>query len=362
MSETTTSGGKWGLLLLALVAIGAAIWYRSSVMVDPIAKSNKTTRAVFVTGGSEDFWKLTAKGAEAAARDHDVELEVKMPTKAEGADEQMRIMIALQDSEYDGCAVSPLDVESQTRLINRLSDKMHVVTFDSDAPLSERLYYVGTSNYRAGRIAQELVREALPEGGKVAVFISNLTKNNMQERKLGYEETETDAAKQAASNGDLPKWETVAFAIDEGNPQTMKERLDEALRVHPDLACVVGMNGYHGPFFLEALKEAGKLGELKVIAFDAAEETLNAVAEGNIHATIAQDPYLYGYEAVRMLASLNNGHESQLPLVGGGAVNVLTQAIGKEDVDAFREKLKKRLNGTATKATEPKKELKKEQA
>lgn len=358
MSESTTSGGKWGLLLLALIAIGAAAWYRSSVTVDPVAKTNKTTRAVFVTGGSDDFWKLTAKGAEAAAKEHNVELEVKMPSQAEGADEQMRIMIALQDSEIDGCAVSPLDAESQTRLINRLSDKMHVVTFDSDAPLSERLYYVGTSNYRAGSIAQRLVRTAIPEGGKVAVFISNLTKTNMQERKLGYEETEAKVAKEAESNGESQKWETVIYAIDEGDREKIKENLTKALEENPDLACVVGMNGYHGPFFLEALEEAGKLGELKVIAFDAAEETLKGVTEGNIHATIAQDPYLYGYEAVRMLATLNNGHESQLPLVGGGAINVLAQPIRKDGVEAFREKLKKRLNGTATKAAEPKKESK----
>ncbi|MEQ8208951.1 MAG: substrate-binding domain-containing protein [Lacipirellulaceae bacterium] len=356
MSENTTSGGKWGLILLALIAIGAAAWYRSSVTVDPIAKGNKTTRAVFVTGGSDDFWKLTAKGAEAAAKEHNVELEVKMPSQAEGADEQMRIMIALQDSEIDGCAVSPLDADSQTRLINRLSDKMHVVTFDSDAPLSERLYYVGTSNFRAGRIAHKLVREAVPDGGKVAVFISNLTKSNTKERKLGYEEAEVKANQKVDNDGDGPNWETVVYAIDEGSEAKTKENLAKALEENPDLDCVVGMNGYHGALLLQALKEAGKLGELKIIAFDAAEETLDGVAEGNIHATIAQDPYLYGYEAVRMLASLHNGHESQLPLVGGGAVNVLTQAIGKDDVEGFREKLKKRLNGTATKAAESKQE------
>ena len=134
---------------------------------------------------------------------------------------------------------------------------MNVVTFDSDAPLSERQCYVGTSNYRAGQLCHELVCEALPEGGKVAVFLSNLTKNNMIERKAGYEEAEEKSAKNGNGESDS-SWKTVEYMVDEGDLENTKKKIQLALEAHEDIKCMVGLNGYHGPILLEALKRSRK--------------------------------------------------------------------------------------------------------
>jgi len=205
------------------------------------------------------------------------------------------------------------------------------------------------------------VCEAAPEGGKVAVFISNLTKNNTKERKLGFEETEKQANKVNDSEEKATTWETIDYFTDHGDAKQTKENILKVLNENEDIACLVGMNGYHGPIILEVLEEAGKLGKVKVVAFDEADATLQGVADGHIHGTIAQDPYLYGYQAIRMLTSLNNGDSSELPLVGGGAVNVQTEAIRKDDVEAFKEKLSKRLKGTPVPKAETKKDETKEE-
>jgi len=356
MSENRT--WLWALLV---IAIGGALWYRSEVLPASGERQQELTKIMFVPGGTDDYWKLTVKGAEAAAIDHNADLVVMMPAQDEGAAQQMQILVNLGGSDVDGCAVSPLDADGQTQMINRLSEKMDVVTFDSDAPLSDRRYYVGTSNFQAGGICQDLVKEALPGGGKVLVLLSNLTKNNMQERKEGFE----DAAKKTTMKSNTAdddndeesneesddqdtnnaSWETIAFLTDEGSKETIKANIQQTLKEHDDLACIVGMNGYHGPMILDILEEAGQLGKIKLVTFDEASETLAGIVEGHIYATVAQDPYKYGYEAVRMLTSLHNGKSGELPIVGGGTVTVQCQPIRQGDVEQFKERLKQRLVG-----------------
>ncbi|QEG36439.1 substrate-binding domain-containing protein [Bythopirellula goksoeyrii] len=331
----------WGLLV---VSIGAALWYRSQILPATADDQPQTTRVVFITGGDNDFWQLAAKGAKAAALEHNAKLKTEMVSREGGLEEQTQILLGLNEDEIDGCAVSPLDAQGQTLLINRLARKMNVVTYDSDAPISERQYYIGTSNYLAGKISHELVREAIPEGGKIAVFLSNITKNNMLERKSGYEESEkklqSDNPPQDAS---APVWQTVAYLTDEGDTAKSQANITKALENHDDLACLVGMNAYQGPLLLEALTKAGKIGEIKLVVFDELDDTLEGIETGSIYATVAQDPYKYGYEAVRMLTLLHNGKSRELPIVGGGAINVNCQAIRKADVEAFRKRLKDRL-------------------
>ncbi len=331
------------LWVLLLAAVGAAFWYRSQILPETDSLPPQTTRVVFVTGGDNDYWQLTAKGAEAAAQEHNAKLKIEMPSLDGGLEEQTQILLGLNADEIDGCAVSPLDAQGQTLLINRLAGKMNVVTYDSDAPLSERQYYIGTSNYLAGKTAHELVREAIPEGGKIAVFLSNMTKNNMLERKSGFEEGEQEQSKNPGQDDSALNWQTVAYLTDDGDRAKSQENIAKAMEDHEDLACMVGMNAYQGPLLLEALEKAGKLGKIKLVVFDELDDTLDGIEAGNIYATVAQDPYKYGYEAVRMLTQLHNGKSRELPIVGGGAINVNCQPIRQADVEDFRKRLRERL-------------------
>lgn len=325
---TTKRVGIW-----ASVAIVAALvaWYRTSSMSRETDGTLRPTKAIFITGGSGDYWQMTAAGARAAAKKYNTDLEIVLPDQNEGLKQQMQILLRLQGESKDGCAISPLDAEGQTFLINQLAEKMDVVTFDSDAPLSQRRYYVGSSNYLAGQMCYELMTEAVPDGGNVLVMLSNLTKNNMVERKAGYEESDAD-----------DKWTTVDYLEDEGDATKAKDNIESAFKRHEQLSCIVGMNGYHGPLLRQALAELGQLGTVKLIVFDESPETLAGIEAGDIFATISQDPYKYGFDAVRMLAFLNNGLASELPIPGRGQINVRCEAIRQENLAEFKKRHKQR--------------------
>ena len=331
---------RLSFLFIALAAIVAAVSYRWSVFQTP--PPPPTPDVLFITGGSGPYWQITASGARTAARDHDVALQVEMPTEDENIEQQMGLLSSVDFGKYDGVAISPLDADNQTRLLNLIAQNAHVVTFDSDAPLSQRECYVGTSNYGAGQLAAKLVREAIPEGGKVAVLLANLTKSNMQERKSGFEESVAQSAGATESDG-VPEYEVVDYLIDDGDDEVTAKLIHETLSEHPDLACLVGMNAQHGPVMLKVLEAEGKLGQIKIVAFDEEKETLDGIEAGHIYATVAQDPYKYGYEAVRILSNLCKGDEKELPIVGSGSLFVNAEGIRKDKLAEFRKRLLARL-------------------
>ena len=289
-----SSQQKW-LLALAAVAIVAAGWFRLQTTSTP---PPRRVNVAIVTGGSGPYWQLVASGARAAAEKDNVNLSVKLPEADENVVQQTKLLEELRDHEFEGVAVSPLDAEGQTPLIDELAKKAHVVTFDSDAPKSKRSSYMGTVNTTAGRLAAELVQGAVPQGGQVVVVLANLTKNNMVERKEGFEARL--AKMKTEGTGD---YEVVDWIIDEGDSARCQELVAAALDKYADLACVIGMNAQHGAILLDVLKAKDKLGKVAIVAFDEQEETLKGIEDGAIFGAVVQDPYRYGFDSVRVLAS-----------------------------------------------------------
>lgn len=332
------------LLAVALVAIAAAAWYRQQVFqqeAPPTPPEN--LHVAFITGGSGPYWQSTANGAREAGEDHGVTVDVEMPADAESLEEQMALLTKLKPADFDGVAVSPLSAEDQTPLINRIQSETNLITFDSDAPYSQRRGHIGTSNYGAGAKCLELVNEALPEGGKVLVLLANLTKANMIDRQLGFEE-KLKIRNAAVNDGDEPPpaIEVIEYLTDEGDSAAAAEGIRRTLAEHSDLACIVGMNSRHGAVILDTLKELDQLDKVKVIAFDATDPTLDGVKDGHIYATIAQDPYKYGYEAVRLLQSLAASASDELPITGGGTIYIDTEVVRQDNVDKFRRRIASR--------------------
>ena len=138
----------------------------------------------FVTNGIASFWVIAEAGARAAAAELGVNVEVRMPPSPE-VENQKRMLEELATLEVDGVAVSPIDPDNQNDLLNMVAENTNLITHDSDAPKSNRLGYVGMSNYSAGRMCGELVKEALPDGGSLIIFVGRLEQLNARQRRQG---------------------------------------------------------------------------------------------------------------------------------------------------------------------------------
>ena len=334
---------RWLPLFVLLVVAVVGGWVARESLL-PSTPTVTTPNIVFVTGGSGPYWQSTAKGARDAAKKLGAEIDVLMPEEDEDVTAQTKLLMTIDKEKTDGVAISPLDSEQQTRVINRLSTDLLVVTFDSDAPLSNRVNFIGASNHSSGAKACELLCEGAPDGAKVAVLAANMTKDNVVQRVNGFREALEETRGGAASDG-APK--LVGVLVDDGDNDKCKRQLVELLAQHDDLYGVVGMNAQHGPIVVEALRDAGRAGDLKVVAFDEYPETLQGVEDGVIDAVITQDPYHYGFEAVRDLIKLHSRPIRSLPVNGEfNIVPVSTQVVTKDNLAEFRE-MKSQLQGEA---------------
>src|SRR5919107_1072659 len=173
-------------LLLSLLLAGCQPGTQSGGGGLPAGSKHKLA---FVTNNASDFWIIARKGTEkAAAEIPGIEVEFRIPADGTAA-EQQRIVDDLLAKGIHGMAISPVDPANQTPMLNRAASQTLVVTQDSDAPNSNRECYIGTDNVQAGRQAGELLKEALPNGGKIMVFVGKKDAQNAKERYQGIEES-----------------------------------------------------------------------------------------------------------------------------------------------------------------------------
>jgi len=138
----------------------------------------------FVTNVDDPFWKLAESGCNLASEKFNADVVFYIPPNGQISEQKTHVESMIVNNT-DGLAISVKDGKGQTQDINAWCEKMKVITVDSDAPESNRLYYIGTDNVAAGRKAGELLAEACPQGGKVMIFVGDLTQANANERAQG---------------------------------------------------------------------------------------------------------------------------------------------------------------------------------
>ncbi len=325
----TTPGRSVIFILISLLILLNASCNKTSEAGK--TSETKKTRLVFITNNASDFWTIARKGTEKAGAElPNVEIDFKINPDGSAAGQQ-RLVDDLLAKGVDGIAISPVDPKNQVQMINRMASQSMVITQDSDAPDSKRACYIGTDNEAAGRQAGELVKEALPQGGKIMVFVGMRDAQNAQERYRGL---------QKSLEGSNIK--ILDLRTDDTDRVRAKDNAATTLVNNPDIAGMVGLWSYNGPAILSAVREAGKIGKVKIIAFDEEDETLAGIKEGAIFATVVQQPFEFGYRSMVMLAKAIGGDKSGIPQSKQDIVPTL--AIKKDGVEEFIVKIN-RLRG-----------------
>jgi ribose transport system substrate-binding protein len=314
-------------LLLTICALAMSCQPRAtSENSNGNASANNELKLAFVTNNASDYWTIARKGVEKAdAELNDVSVEFRLPGDGTAA-EQKRIIDDLISKGTNGIAISPVDPDNQTQLINDTAKKALVITQDSDAPNSDRMLYIGTDNVAAGRQAGELIKEALPNGGKVMVFVGKSDARNAVERFQGIKET------LQGSNIEI-----IDIRTDDTDRARAKSNAADTLVKYPDVSALIGLWSYNGPAILNAVKDANKVGQVKIVCFDEEDETLAGVKEGSIFATVVQQPFEFGYQSVKLMTQILKGDKSAIP--ASKQINVPTLVIKKDSVDQFINKI-----------------------
>ncbi len=292
-------------------------------------KPPKTVKTiVFITNTASNFWKVAQKGCEKAdAELADVDVIVKTAFGSTVKEQEKYINECFTKDDADAIAISPIDPIGMKDVLDKAARRTLLITQDSDAPLSARRFYIGADNREAGRKAGELMKKALPNGGKVMVFVGKRLEN-AQERLAGIREAVTGS-----------KVEILDLMLDDNDAIKARENGVEAIEKNPDLAGMIGLWSYNGPALLHAVQNTKKVGQIKIVCFDDDKETLQGIQDGAIFGTVAQQPFEYGYESVIILSKVLKGDESVIP--ESKKIFIPTTVIQRENVEAHRKKMEK---------------------
>jgi ribose transport system substrate-binding protein len=303
----------------------------------------------YITNGVASFWNVAAAGVKAGEKEFGVRCEVLMPP--EGIADQNRMLENLLATGVDGVAISPIDADNQTQLLNEACRHTKLITQDCDAPRSDRLCYIGMDNYVAGRMAGQLVKEALPDGGELVIFVGRLEQVNARLRRQGVIDELLDRPADrerydkpgAVLRGD--KYVILDTRTDQLDPGKAKAQAEDAIARYPHVKGLVGLFAYNPPQCLAAVSEAGKLDQIRIVGFDEEQGTLQGIADGKIYGTVVQNPYEYGRKSVEILKALVQGDTSVIP--ADRYIDIPAQQIRRDNVQAFWDDLKAKMQAAA---------------
>jgi ribose transport system substrate-binding protein len=252
--------------------------------------STQKVKIKIITNGVSPFWDPMGVGMERAAAKYGCDASWAGPQTAQITDQKRMVEDAIS-SKVDGLAVSAIDAAALTPTVNQAVDAgILTITFDSDAPKSKRLIYIGTNNYNAGKAAGEAAKKLFPNGGKIIAFVGNRSAENARDRENGFK----DALKGT-------KIEVVDVREDNKDPSRARKNVEDAIQARKDVNGFLGLYSYNGPAIVDAVTAANARARYKVITFDAEPKTLQALQAGTIDFTVVQKPYDFGYKAVEFL-------------------------------------------------------------
>lgn len=280
----------------------------------------------FVAGAATDFWTFAEAGCKKAGEElKDYKVIFRYTTDG-ATEEQRRIVDDLMSNGLNGVIIAPLDPVNQSPFVDETSKKIPVIITDSDIPNGKRLCYIGTSNTEAGHYAGQLIKEALPSGGKTLLFVGKADAQNAKDRIAGIEEELKGSGITIAG-----------IRTDNIDRVRAKANVSDALISNPDVTCFVGLWSYNGPAILNAVRESGKLGKIKIVCFDEEEETLQGVKNGEIVGTIVQQPFEFGYQSIKMMAGYLAGDKKSVP--ADGQLIIPARTIRQDMADAYISKM-----------------------
>ena len=288
----------------------------------------KPVKLAFVTNNASEFWRIAAAGIRKYEQEGKVQVDLKMPPNGT-TEEQNQLLENLSSQGYDAIAVSAIAPSDQVPVLDRVAARCALITFDSDAPDSQRLLYIGTNNYAAGQALGAKIVELLPAGGKMAVFAGSFAADNAAQRLRGLED--------AIAGKNI---EIVERREDNTDRAKARANVEDILTARPDLNLVAGLWSYNGPAIAAAIEALGKKGKVLAAVFDEEAGTLAGIERGLIAATVVQKPFEFGYRSSRWLHALaTRGDAAKRELPASRVIDTGVDVITAANVQEFEQRL-----------------------
>lgn len=273
--------------------------------------------AVIPKGTTHAFWQSIHAGAVHAARERgNAEVIWEGPAKEDERDKQQQIVERFTGEGVDAIALAPCDRDTLVRPVEAaLRRGIPVVLYDSGLKLTDfirqhdkHLGYVATDNYQGGVEAAKQMIELFadsPKMNKVMMIPYQAGSESTEQREAGFRTT----IKTAKNIDFMEVTDEAGATVD--SAQKVAEQL---LSQHTDLDGIFVPNESSATGVLRALRVRKRVGEIKLVGFDASEILVRALESGELHGTVMQDPFDMGYQSVMRAIDFLEGKKPNEPV------------------------------------------------
>ncbi|MBV6713441.1 autoinducer 2 ABC transporter substrate-binding protein [Paenibacillus chitinolyticus] len=287
------------------------------------------------------YWAAAEKGAKKAAADLKVEVLFNAPTEADSS-KQINMIQDMLTRKVSGIGVSPNDAKAVGPVFKKAAGQgVNIVTWDSDAPGTDRQYYVApATDQEVGELLAQTIGEEIGGKGQVAFMVAGLGSQNQIAK--------SNAAK-AYFTAKYPDIKVVTTVASDDDQQKAYANAQNLLQTYPDLKGIIGFAGGEPTAAAEVVEQAVKAGTLKknqvaITGIAVPSVVKNYIKNGTIKTDIIWDPGKLAYVTVYIMDQLAQGKEikdgMEIPTIGtvkvnGQSVFIGTLEVTNDNVDSF---------------------------
>lgn len=283
----------WGMLALFLL-YGCTSSSPSSTQhtVTLVAKSTQT-----------EFWLSVFAGAQAAATEYNLKLNIVGPETEEDFQTQNQMVEDAVENGTEALIFSAISYDNNASAIDTAAQKgVKIVAIDSNVDSSAVSTYIGTDNYAAGQMAAQAALERVEGQVKVGIINYDVSSANGQERERG--------AVDAFHNNSRAQIVTIINTLAEaGHAQSDTKSL---LEKFPEINVLLAFNEPTSVGAAQAIQELGLEDSVFLVGFDSNVASVDGLQDGSVDALIVQNPYAMGYLGVESAYKLLTGQASDL--------------------------------------------------
>jgi ribose transport system substrate-binding protein len=218
---------------------------------------------------------------------------------------QIPVLSSVLTSHPSFLLVCPVDLHALIQPIRQFDQAgIPVMTLDSDvSDTSVRAGNITSNNYLGGKEAADFLAKAIGGHGEVAVLNEQPGVSTTDLRQSGF----------IAEIKKYPGVTYVGVGRDNDDPTVAARAGSALLTRYPHLAGFFGTDDGNGSGAIAAVKGAGLAGQVKIVAYDAEPDEVQALESGQVTALVVQKPYLEGELAVMDAVEYLNGNHHAIP-------------------------------------------------
>jgi len=304
--------------------------------------SEKPAIAVIPKGMTHQFWKSVHAGAMKAAAELDVEIIWKGPFKEDDRESQIKVVEDLVTRGVAGIVLAPLDNAAlRVPVLNAARSGIPVAIIDSHLQGEDYISYIATDNFAAGKKAARRLAELLAGKGKIVMLRCMEGSASTMEREEGFlEEMKAFPGIEIASSNQYGGATT----------ESAYQASENLLAPFTDAGGVLTLNGIFCPNesttfgMLRALQDGGHAGKVFYVGFDSSDKLIQALAQGEIHGLVIQDPFQMGYLGVQSIMQFLHGQEVVKKVDTGSVVATRENMENPDVARLLKPDLKQWLN------------------